>query len=129
MTGEADCPICGLDGICLATELHYESVNSVAECEDLCRDRPDNDCNFYSYGDFKCWLFAACEFQSEAICPNCVSSQVGCATGLPSSMMPPLATSTESQSDGEIHKRHTFSPKWFYGFIRADLTQCHMVTN
>ena len=99
VTGEADCPVCGLEGICIATELHFESVNSVAECEELCQDRPRDDCRFYSYGDYKCWLFNSCEFQSEAICPFCSSSQVGCATDVSSTLTPPM-TSTEPPSEG-----------------------------
>lgn len=114
VTGEADCQICGLDGICLANEVHYEGVGSMGECEELCRDWPDNECNFYSYGDFNCWLFASCQFQSEASCPNCMSSQVGCATASPSTTMPPLTTSTESPDEGKTPKRHMLSPKLFF---------------
>ena len=33
VTGEVDCPICGLSGICEATEVHFEMVGSENECE------------------------------------------------------------------------------------------------
>ena len=33
MTGEASCPICGLEGICEGTAIHFEVVTSETECE------------------------------------------------------------------------------------------------
>ena len=33
VTGEASCPICGLEGICEGTAIHFEVVTSETECE------------------------------------------------------------------------------------------------
>ena len=33
VTGEVDCPICGLGGMCEDTAIHYEVVSSETECE------------------------------------------------------------------------------------------------
>ena len=36
VTGEVDCPICGLGGMCEDTAIHYEVVSSETECEVNC---------------------------------------------------------------------------------------------
>ena len=33
VTGEVSCPICGLEGICEGTAIHFEVVTSQPECE------------------------------------------------------------------------------------------------
>ena len=64
VSGEVECPICGLEGICEGTAIHFEVVASQTECENLCVERPDN-CAFYSYdGGVNCWLFGDYELQS-----------------------------------------------------------------
>ena len=112
VTGEVTCPICGLEGICEGTAIHFEVVASQTECENLCVERPDN-CAFYSYdGGVNCWLFGDCELQSASFCPQCQSSQVGCATNStttttepptgpsagPSSTEDPAEPTTESEA-------------------------------
>ena len=33
VSGEVECPICGLEGICQGAEIHYEVVDSEMACE------------------------------------------------------------------------------------------------